>query len=320
MDSSVISKERLLLKRATLLLRRAFGRLPMGVRMQTKRLFKMNNVVKIGAIDLEVSDQHIYLNASLPGTYDYVPWNLIGELARQLRQSDVTLIDIGANVGDSAAHFRRHSSAPIVCIEPSDLFFEILQRNAKNLGDVTLVKKLFVPSNLIGRVSFSSGAQTGATYSVKNAENGWAGENISFSELLTDPDKQYIVKSDTDGFDSQIIRSLIGFLDQLDIPIIFFEGPTEEQLREGNLDEWITLLSKIQCRDYHIVLLTNFGLPYVYAGTNHDSLRSAFTSMTMSLQIGRALFHYFDILAVSKSHVTDMVRLKEPWPSQILGR
>lgn len=120
-----------------------------------------NQTVHVGPYPIEVSEGHIYLAPDLPPTYDYVPWNIIAAVTEEVGLRGICLIDVGANVGDSLAHFRRFSNAPVICIEPSPEFFAILEKNSQQFRDVTLINKLLVPDDLRGRVSFQSGSQTG---------------------------------------------------------------------------------------------------------------------------------------------------------------
>jgi hypothetical protein len=48
------------------------------------------------------------------------------------------VVDIGANVGDTAAAIRTRTDVPILCIEGDPRFFALLERNAVQLGDVEL--------------------------------------------------------------------------------------------------------------------------------------------------------------------------------------
>lgn len=105
----------------------------------------LTKYVNIGNLSIEVNDGHIYTQENIPATYDFVLWNIIHRLIDIANLDGIELLDIGANVGDSAAHFRRGSNARAVCIEPSDKFYTLLERNSTALGDVELVKALIVP-------------------------------------------------------------------------------------------------------------------------------------------------------------------------------
>lgn len=82
-------------------------------------------------------------------------------------------IDVGANVGDTAAIVGAHSRLPILCIEGSELYYEILQSNIRRLhADVELELALVdssdtpTPGDLnvaAGKANLHPGSPNGAT-------------------------------------------------------------------------------------------------------------------------------------------------------------
>ena len=109
----------------------------------------MSNIVKIGSFEIEVSPNHMYLTHDLPPTYDYVPWNLISNILNEGGRPEAGLIDIGANAGDSIAHFRRRSNATALGIEPEPSYFKMLKANARTLGNIDLRNALLVVAAVI---------------------------------------------------------------------------------------------------------------------------------------------------------------------------
>lgn len=276
-------------------------------------------VVNIGKFALEVSDSHIYLAEGLSPTYDYMPWNLIGQIIHEGGLNNILMVDIGANVGDSLAHFRRQSAAPVVCVEPDDIFFEILSRNAGNFSDVTLCKSLLVPANLSGVISFSSGGQTGKTEVARDGAGVWQGERTTFDDLLHDRDKSYVIKTDTDGFDLHIINSLSEIIQRknLDVPVVFFEGPSADQLINNDIADWFDSIIKLQNIGYHILILNNIGLPYCYAGSSEMVVKTALMSLVTGYRANRAMCHYYDFIAVRNNVQSPTFRLDIDWGDTI---
>lgn len=281
----------------------------------------VNRSVSVGQYLIEVSPSHIYLADELSPTYDYMPWNLIGEIIQEAGLKNPLLLDIGANVGDSLAHFRRQSSAPAMCVEPDDTFFEILRRNCSQFDDVALYKSLLVPDEMVGRVEFSSGGQTGKTELV-HGEGNWSGEYVTFSGLLTDRTADYIIKSDTDGFDLHIMNDLGHFLDKSDVnvPVIFFEGPSADQLQGGDIADWCDCVTKIQEHGYHILILNNHGLPYCYAGSSSVAVESCIKSLVIGYSAERAMCHYFDFIAIRNTLEAPTFRLQKKWGEGLFRR
>ena len=277
--------------------------------------------VAVGSVEIEVSPGHIYLAPDLPQTYDYVPWNVVSHvmLAGGLQQA--SLIDNGANVGDTLAHFRRFSSGPVICVEPASNFFEILQRNVAQFSNVTLVKSLLVPDEMVGKVAFVSGDQTGATRSAERDESVWGGEYVTFTDLFSNSAGPYIVKTDTDGFDALIVKSALPHIQNknADVPVIFFEGPSEDQMKSGSYKDYTDVCADLIGLGYRLLFLTNIGMPYG-CFDSAEAVASAFAALETGYQRGYALCHYYDVIAIREDLVTEEIRLAKPWGEQFFRR
>lgn len=288
------------------------------VKAQTAEQEKsMANYIRIGSHEIEVSSQHIYLQPQLPKTYDYVLWNLISEVLEENLMRHAALIDIGANVGDTLAHFRRHSVAPALCVEPDSCFFGLLQKNAAQFRDVELRNALLVPEHLVGKAAFSADSQTGFSRPARDGEVAWQGQYTTFSEIVDFSNSPLIVKTDTDGFDAEIIRSLVPHLGRRFIPVLLFEGPDERQVQDNDYSEFLLACSSLQRIGYKILLMTNVGLPYAYVGSSIKHLTSCLTALTIGRRKGSALCHYFDALALHPSMNSNLHSLQTPWPDKV---
>jgi FkbM family methyltransferase len=243
---------------------------------------------------------------------------------KKAKLNRLRLIDIGANIGDSLAQFRRFSSAPVTCVEPSAHFYSFLQRNAAQFGDVKLVNKLFAPTALVGKLSFISGNQTGFSFVTEKDQDAdrWRGEYVSCDELFEDMDQTYIVKTDTDGFDCHIVLEIMNYISFNDrkVPVLFFEGPSAEQVRLRDMSVWLRAFAVLQERGYCLLLLRNDGMPYVYAGRSLDVARSALTALAIGYAHNRAPCHYYDVIAVEESVVNDVVTLSSNWDDTLFRR
>jgi FkbM family methyltransferase len=138
----------------------------------------------------------------------------IGALARELGGS---VVDIGANVGDTAAFIRAESEVPILCVEGDDRFFALLERNAARLGDVEL-EHAFVDAPKRGRVERRAGTARIV-----------AGESVlptkPLATILTEHARfarPALLKLDTDGMDVPILLANLELLERLR-PALFFE-------------------------------------------------------------------------------------------------
>jgi FkbM family methyltransferase len=166
---------------------------------------------RIGAIDLELPLSH-----QLPFyRHDHPEYDR--PLARVARDLGGAVVDVGANVGDTAAAIREASDVPILCIEGDDRFFALLSRNATRLGDVEL-EHAFVDAP--ARATVRRGAGTA------RLEPG-TGEvrTKALSEVIDDHprfSRPALLKLDTDGMDLVILRANVDFLARAR-PVVFFE-------------------------------------------------------------------------------------------------
>lgn len=168
---------------------------------------------RVGAADLELPLSH-----ELPFYRKDHP--LYGEAVGRIAAAlGGPVVDIGANVGDTAAIVRAHSEVPVLCVEGDDVFFGLLERNAQQLGDVEL-EPAFVRDNVLrgeeGRVERARGTARlvgGSTLA------------MPLSEILERHPRfarPALVKLDTDGMDVPILLANADLLGELQ-PVLFFE-------------------------------------------------------------------------------------------------
>jgi FkbM family methyltransferase len=173
---------------------------------------------RIGAAELELPLSH-----ELPlYRHDHPAYDTaIGRIARQ---AGGPVVDVGANVGDTAAVVRAETDAPILCVEGDDRFFAILRRNAPQLEPVEL-EHAFVaapvdPSNnlLLGRVERGAGTARVVAGDEELPAKPLARileEHARFREPA-------LVKIDTDGMDVPIVLANLDLLARAR-PVLFFE-------------------------------------------------------------------------------------------------
>lgn len=135
------------------------------------------------------------------------------------------IIDIGANIGDSAILIKSKNDFPILCVEGESTFFEILEKNIGNFSNVELAKTFLGESEDIINATISSKLGTGSI--VNSSENKL--KTVSLDKLLekfSSFQNAKLVKIDTDGFDYKIIRGGETFISHSK-PIVFIEYDPE---------------------------------------------------------------------------------------------
>jgi FkbM family methyltransferase len=138
------------------------------------------------------------------------------------RYPDLRAIDVGANVGDTAFLIAMNAPVPVLCIEGDGQFLPLLHRNVASLPDARVVEAY---------VGFTESAQSlapdraGGTARLLPDSTADAIELKPFREIVAEhPDfaGAKLLKIDTDGFDSRIIRSASDFIATAK-PVLFFE-------------------------------------------------------------------------------------------------
>jgi FkbM family methyltransferase len=190
----------------------------------------------VGGIELELPLSH-----ELPFyRHDHPAYD--SQIGRIAREAGGPVVDIGANVGDTAAAVRAESDVPILCIEGDERFYALLERNARALGDVEL-ERAFVEAPAAGRVQRGAG-----TARVVAGDGSLPGKPLS--QILEEHPRfaqPALLKLDTDGMDIPILLANVDLLARVR-PIVFFEydpflgaGPEVfERLREAGYGraEW----------------------------------------------------------------------------------
>lgn len=127
------------------------------------------------------------------------------------------VVDVGANVGDTAAEIRSQSDVPILCVEGDDRFFTILKRNAQQLEPVEL-EHAFVEAPARGRVE-----RGGGTARIVAGERELRAKPLAriLEEHPTFAEPA-LVKLDTDGMDVPIVLANLELFARAR-PVLFFE-------------------------------------------------------------------------------------------------
>jgi len=142
-------------------------------------------------------------------------------LHARCKYPDLTMIDVGANVGDSVAIVRNYSDRPIFCLEGEPRFFQLLQENTRHLPAVE-IEQTFIGA--VGdHVSSVSAGRGNARVRLGSAPSR---ANIcTLSEALSRHPRfasAKLLKIDAEGFDCRIIAAEAEFLHRAK-PVLFFE-------------------------------------------------------------------------------------------------
>jgi FkbM family methyltransferase len=127
------------------------------------------------------------------------------------------VVDIGANVGDTAAEIRSQTDVPILCIEGDDRFFGLLERNAPQLESVEL-EHAFVEAPAQALVERAAGTA--------RLVAGQSSIRTKSLTLILEDHPRFgrpaLLKLDTDGMDVPIVLANLELLSRTK-PTLFFE-------------------------------------------------------------------------------------------------
>jgi len=255
---------------------------------------------------------HLRYSHKLPFYLKQFPYysSNIGRIAIHVKQeyTDLTFIDIGANIGDSISFLRNHEKFPILSIEGDERFFSILKKNVLTFSDVTISKTFLSSDNL------ESKAKIFTNYGTSRLEEDYnKGEIIQFKTLdalLNDyPSfkKSKMIKFDTDGYDAQIIRGSRNIIDNIK-PVLFFEYQPYFYNKQNY--DCLSIFSFLLEYGYRsIMIYDNFGM-YMFSSDLSDLLFLSDLSQYSLRSKGK---YYYDICAFhSEDHdLFERVRYSE---------
>jgi FkbM family methyltransferase len=195
------------------------------------KLFKFLRTKILASSEPTVFYQFKNFNLEIYLSHDF-PFNLqeqpqysqnLGDIALRLSKKypNLKAIDIGANIGDSAAIIKSRVDVPILCIEGNPRFLGMLERNTQPMKNIS-IEKCFVGEAELQVKPVNS---LGTSY-LEKSENGIPVKTIS-SIIDRHPDfwDTKLLKIDTDGFDNKIIRGAASFLERTKSSVFFEYDP-----------------------------------------------------------------------------------------------
>jgi len=138
-----------------------------------------------------------------------------------MKYADSCMIDIGANIGDTVAIVRSHCRAPILCIEGDTFFFSLLGNNTKQFTNIELDARLV--GDRYETIPGALNSQGGTSHLSRQGVGQLS--MWPLADILCDHPRfrnAKLLKIDTDGFDTLILRGATNFLETTH-PIVFFE-------------------------------------------------------------------------------------------------
>jgi len=219
------------------------------------------------------------------------------------------IIDIGANVGDTAAVFRSYSSARIVCIEGEEFFLNYLRRNSKIIPNIEIVETFVIGNNgkLMGEVRRTDGTAKIITSSV--FENGVQMLNTKplmkiLKENEIDPEMIDLIKIDTDGFDFNILQGNRDIIEMVK-PNLFFEY--DISFNKEDFEASVKVISILENLGYKFIVYDNFGNLLDFVTKECTMKFTRFNQYLMSCRVNGGGIYYFDLFATVDQSLADKI-------------
>jgi FkbM family methyltransferase len=230
------------------------------------------------------------------------PLRLIADGLRSLGD-DVCAIDVGANVGDSAALISADGRIPVLCVEGDPLYLPYLRRNAAVMGLHVFIEECFVDS----REGFVDPAELdrgdGTTSAVRALDRpAKSGVPVRRLEQLVKRhpafDRADLIKLDTDGRDFEILLSHERYLEER-MSVLFFEYALEHSPTDTERSlQCIDMLFRIGYK--RMVVFDNFG-NRLFSTSSAEVFGELNLYLLSNARYGRAVY-YFDVCAIAKPH------------------
>jgi len=227
----------------------------------------------------------------------------LGRIAGVLRSKYPALhaIDIGANVGDTSALIRQTGEIPVLCVEGDPTILPILAENVTRLGPGVVVEPSFVGKDG-DAVSLDLADEVGSNASLVKAIDSRGSVRLrSLRAILGDHPlfkSAKLLKIDTEGFDFDIIRESIDFIERSK-PAVFFEyDPHFRPDKPCAGLETIETLIHIGYSDF--IYYDNFGNFLLHSDATNRLIFSDLNSYLASNRKYGVAVYYFDICALHR--------------------
>jgi FkbM family methyltransferase len=246
----------------------------------------------------------------------------LGEIASIAKAAHVDLnaIDIGANVGDTAALIRKHADIPVLCIEGDAKLIPLLRANCRQMGASIEIEPCFVgksgtrvDTSRIGAAGLNA-SLVGSVVAEAQATGAGTVTLSSLSEIVARHprfERARLLKIDTEGFDFDIIGQSADFLARAR-PIVFFEYAPS--FRPDTPDAGPATLRLLADLGYsRFLYFDNFGNFLVSIAADNLDQSDDLHSYLLANEMNGQVVHYFDICAFHEEDqgIADAVRRNE---------
>ena len=194
-------------------------------RDQQKRFFAQKTaILHCGNFDLLSPESHLLFELQKIGPYRDL---CIGISAKVIcdKYPDASIVDVGANIGDTAAILASHVANKLILVEGSDYYYDFLDKNLHLFPNEIVPIKAMVSdgSEIQGELRHWGGT----AYFRHLGQEELSTPTLPLAEIADG--KTRFIKIDTDGFECSILNAALPWLEGQKPAILF-----ENQLRDDN--------------------------------------------------------------------------------------
>ena len=227
----------------------------------------------------------------------------LSQIARVLKTKypELRAIDIGANIGDTAALIREAGEIPVLCIEGDTVLLPILAENAAKLGVGVIIEPSFVGPK--GKaVNLNSSQDLGRNACLVEAIDPSGSVELRPLQTILAGHPGFggakLLKTDTEGFDFDIIKGSLDFIRQSK-PIVFFEY--DPHLRPDQPQAGLETIEALIDAGYStFIYYDNFGNFLLHSDSTNRVLFSDLDRYLASNRSHGVAIYYFDVCALHR--------------------
>lgn len=273
-----------------------------------KDFLGVDAIVKYGKFSIVLPATHLLpLYQKNHRLYD----RFLPHLASVLNKGD-WIVDVGANCGDTLASIVDiNPGLNFFCIEPDDLFFSYLNRNANILKGCLGENQIFLEKSLVGK-SVKSANLVGSGGTKRSVVNSSSQESLNGTLKSCQLDDLFIarfgtsqpirlIKSDVDGFDFDVLSSAEILINRWH-PLVYFEMHCFDVGQKNGFESVINDLAG--CGYVRWIVFDNFGEVVFCSDNASDVIQLGNYVWRLNSSRSTRTVYYFDILACCSEDVS----------------
>lgn len=221
-----------------------------------RKFEKPKRYYNIDGFDMDLGQGHML---SLIQKYNPMYDRFVPYLAKLVQGNSKWIVDIGANVGDTTAAMIKHTNANILCVEPTEKFYNLLIKNISNFGELynkrIMLANAFIAADSAQYTSVTIGGTAVMCESNESNIPAYTLPNLLKRENI-DINNVALIKTDTDGFDSDCMMSMGEYLKDIS-PFLYWENQIDNDMQYKKFLNMADYLHKYEYNNFFV--FDNYG-------------------------------------------------------------